>query len=82
MGDERLLGTHAVLQYVNILGRIRSGPAPNLSEAAKMWDEALDHVLLFGPPGWENDHGFVIANELGVSQADVGPVIEKAGDLV
>lgn len=53
-------------------------------KAAKKRDEALDHVLLYGPPGLgKTTLAFVIANELGVSlQSTSGPAIEKAGDLV
>jgi len=52
-------------------------------EAAKRRGEALDHVLIFGPPGLgKTTLSHVIANELGVNlRSTSGPVIERAGDL-
>ncbi len=52
-------------------------------EAAKMRGEALDHVLLYGPPGLgKTTMAYIIANELNVNiKTASGPSIEKSGDL-
>lgn len=52
-------------------------------EAAKMRNEPLDHVLLYGPPGLgKTTLAFIIAHELGTNiKTASGPSIEKSGDL-
>lgn len=53
------------------------------TEAAKNRNEALDHVLLYGPPGLgKTTLAGIIANEMGVNfRVTSGPAIEKPGDL-
>src|SRR5699024_12729926 len=52
-------------------------------QAAKMRAEALDHVLLYGPPGLgKTTLAATIANEMEVNfRSTAGPAIERAGDL-
>ncbi|OFW38884.1 MAG: Holliday junction DNA helicase RuvB [Acidobacteria bacterium RIFCSPLOWO2_12_FULL_67_14] len=62
--------------------RIRDNLSVSIA-AARGRDEAVDHVLLYGPPGLgKTTLAYVIGHEMGVAvRATAGPVIEKPGDL-
>src|SRR5437763_8913539 len=78
---ERTLRPQVLEEYVG-QEKIR-GQLSIFIEAAKRRKEALDHVLLFGPPGLgKTTLSHIIAHELGVNLRQTsGPVLERAGDL-
>ena len=78
---ERTLRPRALEEYIG-QEKIR-GQLSIFIEAAKKRKEALDHVLLFGPPGvGKTTLSHIIAHELGVNLRQTsGPVLERAGDL-
>ncbi len=79
--DEAGLRPRRLDEYIG-QDRVRENLHVSITAAAQR-GEALDHVLLYGPPGLgKTTLAYVIANELGVPiRTTAGPVIEKPGDL-
>lgn len=71
-GFEDFTGQHQVIENLKVF-----------VSAARQRDEALDHVLLHGPPGLgKTTLAYILTNELGVSiKTTSGPVLDKPGDL-
>ena len=72
------------VEFADFVGQEKARERLMISvEAAKQRGEALDHVLLSGPPGLgKTTLCYILAHEMGVQvHATSGPVIEKASDL-
>jgi len=80
-GEERALRPRELAEYVG-QAKIREQLAIFIT-AARNRKEALDHALLFGPPGLgKTTLAHIIAREMGVNLKQTsGPVLERAGDL-
>lgn len=81
LDDDESLRPQSLREYIG-----QSQLKENLSifiEAAKQRNEALDHVLLYGPPGLgKTTLSYILANEMGGQiRTTSGPSIEKSGDL-